>query len=75
MVLQQGSIGSGGDRIRSVREALSLSQGRRGTGKMREKVTVRNVFLIRDIYDPGDDLPYYMIVSILVEALACKVIL
>lgn len=42
---------------------------------MREKVTVLDVFLIRDIYNPGDDLPDYLIVSILVEALACKVIL
>ena len=42
---------------------------------MREKVTVLYMFLIRDIYFPGDDLPDYLIVSILVEALACKVIL
>ncbi len=42
---------------------------------MREKVTVRNVFFIRDIYDPGDDLPDNLSVSLLVEALACKVIL
>ena len=37
---------------------------------MREKMIVRNVVFIRDIYYPGDDLPYYLIVSILVEALA-----
>ena len=75
MVLQQGSIGSGGDRIRSVREALSLNQERRGAGKMREKMIVRNVVFVRDIYNPGDDLPDNLGVSILVETMACKVIL
>jgi len=42
---------------------------------MREKMMLRDMFFIRDIYNPGDYMPDNLIVSLLVEALACKVIL
>ena len=42
---------------------------------MREKVMVRNMFLIRDMDNPGDDLPDNLSVSIFVNALSRKVIL
>jgi len=41
---------------------------------MREKMMVRNVGFIRDIYNPGDDLPDNLSVSILVDTLSCEVI-
>lgn len=74
MDLRQGRIWPGGKRVRSARKALCLDHGRRGTGKMREKMKILNMLFIRDVDNPGDDRPDMRGVNFPGQALARQVI-
>ena len=74
VVLRKGWTMSGRIRNSSARQALCLNHGRRGTGKMREKMPVLYMIFIRDVNNPGYHLPDKRSVIIVLQALTGKVI-
>ena len=74
VVLSQGRTMSGGIRNSSSRQALCLNHGRRGTGKMRDKMPVLYMLFIRAVNNSADHLPDKRSVIIFLQAPTGKVI-